>query len=236
MFTREENAAVQKYLERQVVKVLFLGQPGTGLDSILMRLIWDHPSISDTYDPTTEDPTYVKRLQFGRNPVVLECQACPYPGNTAMAIHMAREFEALMYVYSVNNRGSFELLSEMHAKLHGPQPHGTTHCLFVVANKTDLPTETWQVSLQEAKEFSRSIGAELLSVSAKTGKGCGKDDAKVLATRVLLSRIKAEEKQANDQSAEKPAEITANSRNHGALDKIAKRFRSLRKNDDSKSG
>ncbi|KAH7159601.1 hypothetical protein B0J13DRAFT_539238 [Dactylonectria estremocensis] len=232
MFTREETIAVQNYLESHIVKVLWLGQLGTGLDSILMRLVWDHTSISETYDPTTEDPTYAKQLHFGKSPVVLECQACPYAENTAIATSMAGEFEAHMYVFSVNSRASFNLLSVMHAKFHGPQTLQTTHCLFVVANKTDLPIESWQVSMQEAKEFSRSIGAELLSMSAKTGKGCGKDDAKVLATRVLLSRIRAKKDKTNGQYADKPADLTNKSNNSGALDKIVQRFRSFRKMSD----
>lgn len=231
MFTHEETAAVHKYLESHVIKILLLGQRGTGTDSILMRLIWDYTSIPDVFDPTTEEPVYSKQLRFGRIPVLLECQTCKYSGNSAMPASMAREFEAHVYVYSVGDRASFELLSKMHAELGGPHSGGIPHCLFVVANKTDIPFESWQVSLQEAKEFSRRIGAELLAMSAKTGKGCGKDDARTLATRVLLSRIKGEEENANVQSAQKPADSAVKSRG-GALDKIIQRFKSFRKSGD----
>lgn len=234
MFEQEETDAVRKYLEGHVIKILLLGQHGTGTDSILMRLIWDYPEIPTVFDPTTEEPVYNKQLRFGRIPVLLEGQTCEYSGNTAMPAGMGREFEAHMYVFSVGDRASFELLPKMHAELGGPRPGGIPHCLFVVANKTDIPFESWEVSMQEAKEFSRSIGAELLAMSAKTGKGCGKEDARTLATRVLLSRIKGEEENANVQSAQKPADSAIKSRG-GALEKITQLFKGYRKRGDGES-
>ena len=59
---------------------------------------------------------------------------------------------------------------------------------FVIATKLDL--EAWQVSMQEGEDFSASIGAHFLQMSAKAGEGGGQDALKYIANHVILNTIR----------------------------------------------
>ena len=89
---------------------------------------------------------------------------------SAMRDAYMSEGEAFALVYAVNSRDSFESLAEfadLIGRIRDCDVKGVP--LVLVANKTDLPEEQWQVSEREGTAFASRIGATYVATSAKTG-------------------------------------------------------------------
>lgn len=111
-----------------------------------------------------------------------------------------RYCEACILLYDVTDRRSFEALEHAYGSFHVQRSFpsnipGLEQCspfrglFFVIGNKIDLPADEWEVSIQEAEEFSARIGAVFFQMSAKTGQGGGREAMEDIVNHVLLRRI-----------------------------------------------
>lgn len=81
------------------------------------------------------------------------------------------EGESFVLVYAVNSRDSFDGLYEFSSLVERIRDTELWRVpLVVVANKTDLPEDEWQVTEEEGRQFAERIGAPILFSSAMTGK------------------------------------------------------------------
>ncbi|KAH7136910.1 hypothetical protein B0J13DRAFT_560246, partial [Dactylonectria estremocensis] len=195
LFTKEEIESVTHWPGRQsVVHVAMLGT--STLSSEMLNIAERLTQLPLDYylcDPTMDDHERARlfKLEPGRAPVMLRCYVVPFPFRSSTMW----DCDASMYVFSLTDRESFLALRESFAELAVPLQGEKPKINFVVAAQTDTPMERWVVSLEEAEQFSESIGADLLAVSAKTRAGCGLQEAKALVIRIRLRQIQAEKDQ-----------------------------------------
>ncbi|KAM0441003.1 hypothetical protein ACHAPT_000308 [Fusarium lateritium] len=210
----------------KTMQAYFAGSPGVGLRMLLHRICYQGYEDDLPYDPTGEDGRRMVMAQ--RGPVILNCDVIRSDAahNPAMVKWAAEREDALICVYSVADRSSFEHLQTLCKDIPlPPPPEGAV--LFVAASKTDLPD--WKVSLEEGRQLSSSIGAEFLIMSAKTGAGCGDDDVVALVDHVYLGKAKAEEERkarAANQAAEES--VAGKSKVHLMVSRVVQRLKRLR--------
>ena len=82
------------------------------------------------------------------------------------------EGESFVLVYSVNSRDSFDVLFEFADLICRHRDVSTLADVpvVIVANKTDLEQEEWQVTSDEGRAFAKRLGAPFVEASAKSGK------------------------------------------------------------------
>jgi GTPase KRas protein len=124
----------------------------------------------EEYDPTIED-SYRKSLVVDSS--VYELDLLDTAGQeeySAMRDAYMSEGEAFALVYAVNSRDSFESLVEFADLISRLRDCDVKRVpLVLIANKTDLPEEDWQVCEREGTAFASRIGATYVATSAKTG-------------------------------------------------------------------
>jgi hypothetical protein len=115
-----------------------------------------------------------------------------------------RYCEALLIVYEVASRRSFDALKCYYDNFHLEREQERNVCLAqgcvrtcpprpkyhgvicVIASKTDRAI--WGVSTEEGVQFAASIGATFMAMSAKTGDNCSKDTLVEIVSRALWQR------------------------------------------------
>ena len=122
--------------------------------------------------------------------------------------YAARHCEACILAYDVTDWASFNALSWYHHNFLEERSLERSYCcgtemrcrpcaprppfrglFFVIANKIDCDKSEWAVSLLEGEDFSASIGAIFLPMSAKTGEGSGAEAVLEIANYILWRRI-----------------------------------------------
>ena len=186
------------------------------------------------YDPTGDDSGR-KMVTAQQGPVMLNCDLIK--SNDAytptLVERLAARSDALICVYSVADRSSFDYVQALCRDIPvPPPPEGPV--IFVAASKTDL--SDWDVSPDEGRELSSSIGAEFLITSAKTGAGCGDDDAVALVDHIYLNKAKAREQRdtraAHQTGDEMAKSTTEKSKVHLMASRIVERLKRLRDRQD----
>ncbi|KAJ4199210.1 hypothetical protein NW767_008411 [Fusarium falciforme] len=186
------------------------------------------------YDPTG-DESGRKMVTVQQGPVMLNCDLIK--SNDAytptLVERLAARSDALICVYSVADRSSFDYVQALCRDIPVPPlPEGPV--IFVAASKTDLPD--WEVSLYEGREFSFSIGAEFLITSAKTGSGCGDDDAASLVDHIYTNKARAEQemkaRSADQAGDERVRGVTDKSKVHRMVSRVVERLKRLRDRQD----
>lgn len=182
------------------------------------------------YDPTGDDSGR-KMVTAQQGPVLLNLDPIKSDGayTLTFAKALAARLDALICVYSVADRSSFDYVQALCKDIPVPRPpEGPV--IFVAASKTDLLD--WEVSLDEGRELSSSIGAEFLITSAKMGTGCGDDDMAALIDRIYFNKARAEEERnaraANQAGNEMTRRVTKKSKVHLMISRVVERFKRLR--------
>lgn len=186
------------------------------------------------YDPTGDDSGR-KMVMAQQGPVILNFDPIKSDGAYTLTLvkALAARSDALICVYSVADRSSFEYVQALCRDIPvPPPPEGPV--IFVAASKTDLPD--WEVPLDEGRELSSSIGAEFLITSAKTGAGCGDDDVAALVDHIYTNKARAEEER-NARAANQPRDEMARSvaekfKVHLMVSRVVERFKRLRDRQD----
>lgn len=217
----------------QTIQVHFVGARHVGLRALVYRICLQEYVDDVPYDPTG-DHGERKIVMAQQGPVILNCDPIKSEGSYTRTLveALAARSDALICVYSVADRSSFDYVRAFCKDIPvPPPPEGPV--IFVAASKTDLPD--WEVSLDEGRELSSSIGTEFLITSAKTGSGCG-DDAAALVDHIYTNKARAEEERnaraANQAGGEKARSITEKSKVHLMISRVVGRLRRLRNKQD----
>ncbi|CAG9322502.1 unnamed protein product [Blepharisma stoltei] len=149
------------------VKVVLLGDSGVGKSSLVLRFVADN--FKNDADATIGASYMGKILQF--NDKMIKFNIWDTAGQEryhSLAKMYYRDANAAIMVYDITKRDSFEGLKRWHKEL---QEFGPKDIVVTIAgNKEDL-VETEAVPQEEAKEYSKSIGALYRKTSAKTNYG-----------------------------------------------------------------
>ncbi|KAJ4327447.1 hypothetical protein N0V84_002100 [Fusarium piperis] len=214
----------------QTLQVYLVGTPRAGLRMLLYRICTQEYCVDLPYDPTG-DESGRKMVMVEQGPVIVNYDLIRSDStcDSTFVQRLAAHSDAFICVYSVADRSSFDYVQALCRDIQvPPPPEGPV--MFVAATKTDLPD--WEVSLDEGRELSSSIEAELLVTSAKTGVGCGNEDVAVLVDRIYLDKARAEEERseraANQAGDEMARSATEKSKVSLVVSRVVGRLKRLR--------
>ncbi|RSM12219.1 hypothetical protein CDV31_006425 [Fusarium ambrosium] len=213
----------------QTLQAHFTGAPSVGLRVLVYRICFQQYHEDLPYDPTG-DGEGRKEVVAQQGRVVLNCNTVFNGDNYHASVRMqASRSDALICVYSVMDRSSFEKVKALCRDMPvPPPPEGPV--IFVAASKTDLPD--WKVSLDEGKELSSSIGAEFLITSAKTGAGCSDDDLRALVDHIYATKTRAEEEKNARAANQAGDDVPGKSKVHLMASRVIERLKRWRNRRD----
>lgn len=99
-----------------------------------------------------------------------------------------RDAKGAVLVYDITDRPSFDRVRKWTKELRKMVGDGTEICITIVGNKLDLERTRRAVESEEARKYARSVGADFIEVSAKTGSGV--EDVFVELTKKMLDTVK----------------------------------------------
>lgn len=218
----------------QTIQVHFVGAPHVGLRALVHHICMQEYVDDVPYDPTGDDSGR-KMVTAQQDPVMLNCDLIKSNDSYTPTLveRLAARSDALICVYSVADRSSFDYVQALCRDIRmPPPPEGPV--IFVAASKADLPD--WEVSLNGGRELSSSIGTEFLITSAKTGSGCGDADVAALVYHIYTNKARAEEERnarAADQAGDERARsVTDKSKVHLMVSRVVERLKRLRDRQD----
>lgn len=146
----------------------------------------------ETFDPTTEEWRNSKHTVEGHD---FKAEWAEYHlddyrfgvyGDVQRYLRVAARADGCIMMFQVISRKSLEHLKEFFrlwsafcGKLKGPK-------FFIVANKIDFKHEEWEVSLDEAENFAKQVGARFMAVSTWEDIGLGKVIFDSMISQVVL--------------------------------------------------
>lgn len=145
-------------------KIIILGPPSVGKSAIITR--FKDNIFFDYYEPTIQTTTK-KGVVFKNEPMELEI--IDIDGQTEYTIFSYSRFSygihGYIFVYSIDNRNSFETVKIIHSKLLGILSKTTPQIL--VGNKCDLINNR-KISYEEGKNLANEFNCAFIECSAKT--------------------------------------------------------------------
>lgn len=167
-------------------KLVLLGEGRVGKSSLVLRFVMDR--FSESQQSTVQASFLQKTVNVGRKAVTLSIwDTAGQERFHALGPIYYRDANAALLVYDTTDRESLAKVRDWVKELR--KMCGADILIFIAGNKIDMPKER-QVSEEEAKEFSASVGAAHFLTSAKLGKGVDAvftEIAKELASRPALS-------------------------------------------------
>ena len=145
---------------------------------------------------------------------------------TAMWNQYLKTSDAFLLVYSVSSKESFKRLRSLYRVRFEESREAKPKPVWILANKSDLPKELWEVETQDGQDFASSIGAKFLSVSAMTGECLQRDDAVRIATELLLHRVEGRAEEDVENRVEECARRDT-SRSGWSLQEMCKNLRRM---------
>eukprot|EP00826_Nyctotherus_ovalis_P039098 TRINITY_DN3729_c0_g2_i2.p1 TRINITY_DN3729_c0_g2~~TRINITY_DN3729_c0_g2_i2.p1 ORF type:complete len:221 (+),score=59.63 TRINITY_DN3729_c0_g2_i2:148-810(+) len=147
------------------IKIALLGDSGVGKTSILQRYCYD---TFDTEVPATEVASFKKSILYSSNKKTeVQLKIWDTAGQEtyrSLAPFYCKDADAVMLVYDITNKESFDSLNYWLDKVHS---FSSSNCLIiVVGNKSDCLNNE-KVSQKAASDFGIANKLSVLIVSAK---------------------------------------------------------------------
>lgn len=147
----------------QTYKIVVVGGGGVGKSAITIQFIQSY-FVTD-YDPTIED-SYTKQCVIDDVPAKLDIlDTAGQEEFSAMREQYMRSGEGFLLVYSLTDHNSFAEISKFQKQILRVKDRDEFPMLLV-GNKSDL-SDHRRVSLEEAQQFSCSVGMPYIECSAK---------------------------------------------------------------------
>jgi Ras-related protein Rab-1A len=167
-------------------KVIVCGDPSVGKTSTILR-ITDNAFIR-TYIPTLGVSISEKQLKVDGDYVNLIFWDIAGQGKfELMRRHFYQGAEAVIVIFDLTNRDTFESVSEWYKDIKNHLEIGESTVVgFILGNKEDLVNER-KISTEEALELAKNNNTDYIESSAKTGKNIEEILYK-LAESIILSK------------------------------------------------
>jgi len=148
-------------------KVVLLGEGRVGKTCLCLR--YTKNSFTDAQESTIQATYNEKTLHVGKNSVKLMIwDTAGQERFHALGPIYYRDAQGALLVYDITDRDSFTKVQHWVKELR--KIVGSDIVLLIVGNKCDLERER-QVSDDDAQSYARTVGANHLLCSAKSGKG-----------------------------------------------------------------
>ena len=150
--------------ELDEIKVILVGEAGTGKTSLI------NVAIGEKFDPNSQSTllsTFVpkKYERNGKNYTLNIWDTAGQEKFRAMTKIFTKNSKIVIFVYSINNRESFEIMKTYWVKSI-KESLGDEPIIGIVGNKSDLFLEE-KVKEEEGKEFANQLNANFRLVTAK---------------------------------------------------------------------
>ena len=146
---------------------MLLGEGRVGKTCLCLRYVQN--SFSAEQESTIQATFLEKRLNVGKRGVVLNIwDTAGQERFHALGPIYYRDSHGALLVYDITDRDSFTKVRHWVKELR--KIVGSAIVLVIAGNKADMEKKR-QVDEKEAQDYAKSVGAEHLLVSAKTGKG-----------------------------------------------------------------
>ena len=144
-------------------KLVVVGGGGVGKSAITIQFVQRH--FIEDYDPTIED-SYRKQITIDGEPSLLNIlDTAGQEDYSAMRDQYMRTGQGYMIVFAVNNRCTFDEVSEFHEQILRVRDADSVP-LVIVGNKVDI-VEGREVTTLEGKALAKSFNAVYIETSAK---------------------------------------------------------------------
>lgn len=172
-------------------KVVLLGEGRVGKTCVCLRYVKN--SFSDSQESTIQATYLDKRLNIGQKSIKLMIwDTAGQERFHALGPIYYRDANGALLVYDITDRESFNKVRNWVKELR--KIVGEKITLVIAGNKVDLEKRR-QVDAKEAEQYSKSVGAQHLLCSAKTGKG-----VEETFLEVVKGMLKMEQRKKNSAS------------------------------------
>ena len=144
-------------------KIGVFGDGGVGKSALTIRYTQDHFIVE--YDPTIENSYRKNAVIDGSNCVLDILDTAGEEEYSAMHDQYMRSVQCCVFVYTVNDRRSFDKLGEYYLRTVAARDSAHFACVLA-GNKCDLEIHR-QVSVEEAEELANRYKAPYFETSAK---------------------------------------------------------------------
>uniref|UniRef100_UPI00358EC976 ras-related protein Rab-21 isoform X1 n=1 Tax=Myxine glutinosa TaxID=7769 RepID=UPI00358EC976 len=148
-------------------KVVLLGEGCVGKTSVVLR--YCENKFNERHITTLQASFLTKKLNIGGKRVNLAIwDTAGQERFHALGPIYYRDSNGAILVYDITDEDSFQKVKNWVKELR--KMLGNEICLCIVGNKTDLEADR-HVSVQEAEEYAKSVGAQHFHTSAKLDRG-----------------------------------------------------------------
>ena len=180
---------------QSVFKIAVLGDEGTGKSSLISQYVYN---VFKLCSPPTIGAANASKviLLDDRNIKFIIWDTAGQEKYRSISKMLYRDARAVILVFDVTSRRSFESLDKWHKSVVDTAPSNVLE--VIVGNKVDLDTE--EVNRDEVLDFAKKVNAQLYYISAKTGERIDEvfyDIASALANNKKLIEFKEGKKEQN---------------------------------------
>jgi len=148
-----------------MVKVVIFGEGGVGKSAITIQLTQNYFVVD--YDPTIEN-SYRKQILIDSVPYMIDIlDTAGQEEYSAMKEQYIRTGQGFIIVFSIGSRYSFDSIGDHYRKILQVKDVDQFP-IILCANKSDLPLEEREVTIEEAKKLADELGIKIIQTSAKT--------------------------------------------------------------------
>lgn len=154
-------------LRRTVLPLMLLGDGQVGKTSMISRLTGNQ--FTDSQLTTVGKESYIHQVK--KNNYELKMKIWDTAGQErfkCMSVQVIKNSDAVILVYAVNNKKSFQALDVWMNKLSEVADIRKIP-IIIVGNKADVPGEEREVTYEEGNEYAISKNYKFFETSAKTG-------------------------------------------------------------------
>lgn len=182
-------------------KLVLIGGGGVGKSALTIQY-FQHKFV-DEYDPTIEDH-YRKQALIDEEACLLDIlDTAGQEDYSAMRDTYIRTGQGFLCVYSVTSRSSFDETISMYEQILRVKDSEKVPVVFI-GNKCDLEKQR-QVSIQEGKNFAKSIECPIFEASAKSGMNVEIAFAELV--REIRKSVHSKESKTTHKKTKKPCNL-----------------------------
>ena len=154
-------------VRRTVLPLMLLGDGQVGKTSLILRLTGNQ--FNDSQLTTVGKESYVQQeVLHGYELKMKIWDRAGQERFKSMSVQVIKNSDAVILVYSINDRNSFKALDLWLRKLNETSDL-TKKPIIIIGNKSDVEENQREVTTQEGKNYADSKGYHFYETSAKTG-------------------------------------------------------------------
>ena len=152
---------------RTVLPLMLLGDGEVGKTSLILRLTGNE--FNDSQLTTVGKESYVQQVNLHGHDLKMKIwDTAGQERFKSMSVQVIKTSDAVILVYAINNKNSFNALDTWLGKLSEASDISRKK-IILIGNKADLDNNERQISYEEGKEYADTKGFHFYETSAKTG-------------------------------------------------------------------